>query len=121
MFRTLLSIVALSAFAIAVPCVADAAQASSASRPAAKAGPAPTINLNTASVKDLEMLPGIGAKTAELIIAYRQKNGPFKKIEELMNVQGIGEKSFLRLKPQLTVSPEASGASKADVKARPSS
>ena len=37
------------------------------------------------------------------IVEYRQKNGPFKKIEELMNVQGIGEKSFLKLRTQLTV------------------
>ena len=49
------------------------------------------------------MLPGIGARTAILIVEYRQKNGPFKKIEDLMNVQGIGEKSFLKLKTQLTV------------------
>jgi competence protein ComEA len=36
-------------------------------------------------------------------VEYRQKNGPFKKVEELMNVRGIGEKNFLKLKPQLTV------------------
>jgi competence protein ComEA len=111
MFRTLLSIVALSAFAIAQPCAAGAAQTASAGRQTAKAATAPTVDLNTASVKDLEMLPGIGAKTAEMIIAYRQKNGPFKKIEELMNVQGIGEKSFLRLKPQLTVTSAKAGPS----------
>jgi competence protein ComEA len=40
---------------------------------------------------------------AARIIEYRQKKGPFKKVEELMNVQGIGEKNFLKLKPQLTV------------------
>jgi competence protein ComEA len=62
------------------------------------------VNLNTAAAAELETLPGIGARTAARIIEYRQKNGPFKKIEELMNVQGIGEKSFLKLKPQLTVS-----------------
>ena len=61
------------------------------------------INLNTATVKDLEGLPGIGTKIAERIVEYRTKQGPFKKIEDLMNVQGIGEKSFLKLKPQLTV------------------
>ena len=40
---------------------------------------------------------------AARIIEYRQKKGPFKKVEELMNVQGIGEKNFLKLKSQLTV------------------
>jgi competence protein ComEA len=65
------------------------------------------VNLNTASVADLEQLPGIGAKTAARIIEYRQKKGAFKKIEELMNVQGIGEKSFLKLKPQITVGANA--------------
>jgi competence protein ComEA len=70
--------------------------------PAAVKGP---ININTATAADFETLPGIGARTAARIIEYRQKNGPFKKIEELMNVRGIGEKSFLKLKPQLTLGP----------------
>jgi competence protein ComEA len=65
------------------------------------------VNINTASAKELDALPGIGTKTAELIVEYRQKNGPFKKIEELMNVRGVGEKSFLKLKPQLTVTAAA--------------
>jgi competence protein ComEA len=63
-----------------------------------------TVNLNTASASQLEALPGIGPKMAQRIVEYRQKNGAFKKVEELMNVKGIGEKSFLKLKPQLTVS-----------------
>jgi comEA protein len=62
------------------------------------------VNLNTATADQLANLPGIGPKTADLIIQYRTKNGPFKKIEELMNVRGIGEKSFLKLKSRLTVS-----------------
>jgi competence protein ComEA len=70
----------------------------------AKAAPAiATVNLNTATSVQLEGLPGVGAKAAQRIIEYRQKNGAFKKIEELMNVKGFGEKSFLKLKPYLTV------------------
>ncbi len=61
------------------------------------------VNLNTATVADLQNLPGIGAATAKLIIEHRQKIGGFKKIEELMNVKGIGEKTFLKLKPMVTV------------------
>lgn len=69
------------------------------------AAPAALIDINTASAADLERLPGVGARLAERIIEYRDKNGGFKKIEELMNVQGIGEKSFLRLKPLISITP----------------
>jgi competence protein ComEA len=65
--------------------------------------PAALVNLSTATERELEQLPGVGAATAARIVEYRQKKGPFKKVEELMNVQGIGEKSFLKLKPQITV------------------
>jgi competence protein ComEA len=72
---------------------------------AAQAAPAkPQINLNTATVDQLETLPGIGQKTAELIVEFRTNNGGFKRIEDLMNIKGIGEKSFLKLKPLITVS-----------------
>lgn len=66
--------------------------------------PAP-LNLNAATEAQLEALPGIGAATATRILEYRKKNGPFKKAEELMNVKGIGEKSFLKLKALITVAP----------------
>lgn len=63
----------------------------------------PAVNLNTATVAELDELPGIGRATAERILEYRQKIGGFKKVEELMNVRGIGEKSFLKLKPLIVV------------------
>ena len=76
--------------------------------------PGDPVNINTATAAELDALPGIGAKTAALIIEYRQKNGPFKKVEELMNVRGVGEKNFLKLRAQLSV-----GGPKADHTAPP--
>lgn len=61
------------------------------------------VNLNTATSVELQTLPNIGPATAARILEYRQKNGGFKKIEDLMNVKGIGEKSFLKLKPLVIV------------------
>ncbi len=59
--------------------------------------------MNRATAADLEKLPSVGPKVAWRIIAYRRKKGPFKKIEELMKVPEIGEKSFLKLRSQITV------------------
>ncbi|RVU70653.1 MULTISPECIES: helix-hairpin-helix domain-containing protein [Lactobacillus] len=61
------------------------------------------VNLNTASAADLQKLNGIGEKKAEQIVAYREQNGQFKKIEDLMQVSGIGEKTFAGLKDQLEI------------------
>jgi comEA protein len=72
---------------------------------AGKTATQPSLNLNTATLAQLETLPGVGPSLAGRIIEYRQKNGPFKKVEELMNIRGIGEKNFLRLKPLVTVTP----------------
>ena len=63
------------------------------------------VNINTATAAELERLPGVGAAMALRIVEYRDKNGGFKKIEDLMLVRGIGEKSFLTLKPQITITP----------------
>jgi competence protein ComEA len=82
---------------------AQEAPRSSAKAATSSASSGTPINLNTATVAQLETLPGIGKSTAERILEYRQKNGGFKKVEDLMNVRGIGEKSFLKMKALITV------------------
>lgn len=61
------------------------------------------LNLNTASVKQLTELPGIGVKTAEQIFSYRKRVGTIKSLGELLNVKGIGEKKISKLKSFLTL------------------
>ena len=71
------------------------------------AQPQAKVDLNKADQKELESLPGIGPTTAQRILEYRQDNGRFAKIEEIMNVWGIGEKKFERLKELITVAAPA--------------
>jgi len=61
------------------------------------------INLNTATLAQLQELPRIGPKVAQRILDFRQQHGRFQRIEDLMKVQGIGEKTFQNLKPLITV------------------
>ena len=104
----LLTIVAIAAIPAAAQQSSPKTEKPAAAEKAEKPAPAgPLVNLNTATQAQLETLPGVGAKAAERILEYRQKNGQFKKIEDLMNVKGIGEKSFLKLKPLLTVTDKA--------------
>ena len=60
------------------------------------------VNINTASAEELSTLKGIGAGTAEKIIKYREMH-PFKRVDELMNVKGIGEKKFEKIKEDLSL------------------
>jgi competence protein ComEA len=68
--------------------------------------PKAKVNINTASVSELETLPRVGPKVAQRIIDFRTKNGGFKKIEEIMKVQGIGEKVYEDIKDLITVGGE---------------
>ena len=61
------------------------------------------VNINTASKKELDALPGIGEVLAQRIIDYRSANGPFSTVDELTKVKGIGEKTLEKLKPYATV------------------
>jgi competence protein ComEA len=62
------------------------------------------INVNSATAEQIAFLPRVGIKLAERVVEYRKSNGPFKKVEDLMEVKGVGEKLFVALKPHLTIS-----------------
>jgi competence protein ComEA len=71
---------------------------------AGKAAPTAKVNLNTATVEQLATLPGVGPKLAARILEYRQKSGPFRSPQELMNVKGVGEKNFGKIEAWISVS-----------------
>ena len=104
MIRTMMAAIA----AVALSATALSAQ-SKAPAPKPTATAAAPVNLNTATAEQLATIPGVGPKMAERIIDYRQKNGGFKKVEDLMNVSGVAEKSFLKMKPLITVTAPKTG------------
>ena len=69
------------------------------------------VDINSASVAQLDQLPSIGPKTARAIVDYRKKNGGFKNVDELLKVKGIGEKTLLKLRPLVTVGAPPAAAS----------
>ena len=64
------------------------------------------LDLNTATAEELTALPGIGEELARRIVKYRTENGPFEKIEEIMEVSGIGEAKLAGLEGRVTVNEE---------------
>jgi competence protein ComEA len=87
-------ILTLAVLSLSTTAMADAAPANA---------PAGVVNINTADVAQLELLPRVGAKAAERIVAYRKEHGAFKRTSDLMQVKGIGAKTFELLTPYLTV------------------
>ena len=63
----------------------------------------PRLELNRATRAELEALPGIGAVLAERIVAWRSANGPFVSVEQIMDVEGIGEKKFAEIRDSIYV------------------
>ena len=76
-----------------------------AAEPTAIVSPTYPININTASLEELDTLPGIGPTTAANIITFREQNGPFANIEDIINVSGIGLGTYERIKDLITVGP----------------
>jgi competence protein ComEA len=60
-----------------------------------------SVNINTASIAELEKLPYIGRRTAEKIIQFREENGPFHRVEHIMQIRGLSERRFAELRPFL--------------------
>ena len=100
--HTLLTPIRGLAFVLALPLAAASTTRQAHAPKVASKAPAHAINLNTASATELMQLPHIGQKTAERIILFRKEHGAFRRPEELMNVTGVGEKSFAQLRPFLT-------------------
>jgi len=72
---------------------------------AQKQPPAKPLDLNTATLEQLQQLPGVGPNTAKAIIRFREKSGPFKRVEDLRAIHGISKARFEKIRPYITVSP----------------
>ncbi|MDX2437960.1 MAG: helix-hairpin-helix domain-containing protein [Acidobacteriota bacterium] len=90
--RSILVLIFLACFAASSAGAADTGQ---------NAG---VVNINTAAAEQLQLLPQVGPALAGRIIGYRQANGPFRTIDEIVAVKGIGDSSLERLEPYLATS-----------------
>lgn len=94
------AVIALCLAAVAWTAPTRAAAPSSTKAVVADARP---VDINTAGSPELEAVPGIGKALAQRIITFREKNGAFANVDDLLKIQGIGEKSLQKLRPYLTV------------------
>ena len=74
---------------------------------AQKTPPTQPLNLNTATIAQLETLPGIGPNTAKSIVDFRNHSGPFQRVEDLLAIKGISKAKLEKLRPYVTVGPAA--------------
>ena len=89
-----------------VAAIAPAAVLAATASPAVEAPvaqPESPIDINTASAEELTQLPRVGPATAKKIVAWREENGPFTSTKELLNVDGIGERTYELIEPHVTV------------------
>jgi len=101
---------------LAVSSVAFAEEAAPVAGASQQAG---IVNINTADAGQLALLPGVGAKGAQRIIDYRTQHGSFRKTSDLMQVKGIGAKSFERLSSYIALSGQTTLASKVSSPRKP--
>lgn len=107
---------ALAAFLLLATALPSVAETRAAEPLAASAGPVlaqeqiEPVNINTASAEELQKVPGIGPATAARIVEWRETQGRFERLEDLLNIRGIGTQTLERLRPYLEVGdPEAEG------------
>jgi competence ComEA-like helix-hairpin-helix protein len=72
---------------------------------AQKPRPSRPLDLNSATIAELEQLPGIGPNTAKSIVAFRERSGPFHRVEDLLTIKGISKSKLEKLRPYVTVAP----------------
>ena len=102
--RRTLTLLALFSALLTVCLVAPPGLHAQESKTSKSAAPAQPVDLNRAAAEQLTAVPGIGKALAQRIVDFREQHGPFKKVEDLMKVRGIGEKSFEKIRPHVTVS-----------------
>jgi competence protein ComEA len=89
--RALAGLAALAAIALGMPALA------------ADTAPTGTVNVNTATLEELQLLPGVGESRARAVIEARKQRGGFKSVDDLLEVKGIGAASLEKLRPYVTV------------------
>jgi competence protein ComEA len=91
--------------------VACAAALLAASASGAKQPPSKPLDLNTATADELQQLPGIGPTTAAAIVAFREKSGPFRRVEDLLAIHGISKRKLEAIRPYVIVVPPPKSSS----------